>query len=138
MRNDCFGTPIFPQDLNKELEQNTATYSRVDELYNELSHVCKDVESATVADIEIVKCETEFLKESWYNVSEKLSDLRRCMTNVKKEMVTFDDLERGLDDLFEFLEDELSKLGFVSALPAKCEQFEKATKVRILFLFQKL
>ena len=128
--------PVIFQDLNKELEHNTVTYISVDELYNELLHVCEEVETATVADVEVVKCETEFVKESWYNVSEKLSDLRRCMINVKKEMASFDDLERRLDDLFDFLEDEISKQGVVSALPVRCEQFEKATKVEISLFYK--
>ena len=86
-----------------------------------------------MSDMETVKSETEFMQESWGNLSEKLSDLLRSMLAIKKEMTTFDDLERKLEDALDFLEDELNRKGFVSALPVKCEQFEKATKVKITY-----
>ena len=108
-----------------------ATYNTVNERYDELLRICEDFEAATIADIETLESETEFAKESWSNLNEKLSDLRRHMINVKTEMVTFDDLERKLEDLFDFLGDELGKQSFVSALPSKCEQHEKNIKVEI-------
>ena len=94
--------------------------------------VCEDIETVTIADVETVKSEAKFVNESWSDLTEKLTDLQRFMINVQNELVTFDDLERKIGDLFDFIEEELNKQCFVSAVPLKCEQFEKAIKVSIV------
>lgn len=93
--------------------------------------MCEDFETFSIADTENLKNEVKFLNESWSDLTEKLSDMQRFMVNFQNNLITFDDIERSIGDLFDVLDDGLHKQSFVSASPIKCEQFEKAVKVKL-------
>ncbi len=69
------------------------------------------------------------MNQTWKNVTEKLSDVKKQADNIDKELVVFYDKERALEDLFEDIENTIEKQSTVSTSPEKCSQEQQVIKV---------
>ena len=115
--------------MKKTALEKSNTASKV--LLDTSAHESKE---QPITDQDTVVEEMKFLNQTWHNVSEKLSDVKKQADNIDKELVVFYDKERTLEDLYDDVDSTIDKEFTVSTLPEKCAQEHQILKV-ISFCF---